>query len=209
MTTPNDQPPDDHPLVAQLEELDRILLAFTAPVIDEHAGLRLMGEHLRDRRDDLHTKLAEAETPTLEIAVEGAVQVDGTLPVGFVAALLRAVAAAVEGHLPADAAEASDGAREVLLRWAGGPDDGTGVRLCGPSAPGARAATGITGRSEAFTAAVASVLDGLEAAGGNPGDSAANDLVHLTLEHWVRLRLRWSAPGHDSREVVLDPQQLS
>lgn len=199
----------EHPLVAELEELDRILVAFSAPVIDEHAGLRLMEQHLRDRRGDLHAKLAVAETPTLEIAVEGAAEVDGTLPVTFLLRLLQAISAAVAAHLPEGDRQGPAGGSDPVLRWVGGLEDATGVRLCGPSPPSARAATGTAGRSEDFTTAVTAVLDDLETGTDGGKAEAVSDLREVVAADWVRLRLHWSPPGADSREVVLDPAETS
>ena len=192
---------EEHPLVGQLEEMDRILTAFESPVVDEHAGLRLMDEHLRGRRDDIFGKLSRGETPTLHVVVLGPTAVAGTLPVPFLLRLLTALTEAVD-----------DGAGLAEeLRWAGGVPEGAGLTLEGPAAPGARAATESAGRSAAFVAAVTALLDTLESATSGKTEQAgpAAALLELVSRDWTRLELTWTAPAAEPRTVVLDPEELA
>lgn len=78
----------------QLAAMQASLRAFDAPVVDEHPGLRLMAETLREREEHIREQIDKNETCTITLQV-GNVSGDGAVPAGVVGALLAAVDTAV------------------------------------------------------------------------------------------------------------------
>lgn len=80
----------------QLTALDKSLRAFEDPAVEEFAGLRLMHETLKERRQHIVGTITENETCTIELTLSGAAHGRTSAPATLVAYVLDAVAAAVE-----------------------------------------------------------------------------------------------------------------
>lgn len=197
----------------QLQAMGHALQAFDDPLVDEHAGLRLMKDVLAARRDHIAEELARAEHCQLGLTVEGAagdaVTVDAAVPLlAVVQQAVRTFAGARAEALPGVDPEQADAA--VALRIA--QSQGKTVTLTGPELPlPTRVAdpdSGIT----LLEVALGDFLDEVEA-GGHPalrglGDLLAGQPVALTMafspvvgeERRVRLERRDAArlaPGED------------
>lgn len=185
----------------QLEAMGHALQAFDDPLVDEHAGLRLMKDVLAARRDHIAEELATAEHCQLAITVEGAagdaVTVDVAVP------LLEAVQEAVRtfagaraealNGVDADQAEAAVALR--VAQW-----HGRAVTLTGPDLPlPTRVAdpdSGIT----LLEVALDDLLDEIEA-GGHP---ALRGLGDLLAGQPVALTMSFSPVVGDERRVRLE-----
>ena len=78
----------------QLEALQSSLRAFEAPIVNDHPGLRLMAETLREREQHIRRQIDKNETCSISLVLRGAAT-DGAAPADVLAAALTAVAAAV------------------------------------------------------------------------------------------------------------------
>lgn len=185
----------------QLEAMGHALRAFDDPLVDEHAGLRLMKDVLADRRDHIATELAAAEQCRLALTVEGSAGKAVTVDVA--ASLLTAVQEAVRTFAGARAealpgVDAEQAAAAVALRMAG--SEGTTVTLTGPDLPlPTRVAdpdSGIT----LLEVALGDLLDELDA-GGHP---ALGGLAELLAGQPVALTMTFFPVVGDRRRARLE-----
>lgn len=177
------------------------LQAFDDPLVDEHAGLRLMKDVLAARRDHIATELAAAEQCQLALTVEGAAGKSVTVDVAV--SLLAAVQEAVRTFAGARAealpgVDTDQAAAAVALRMAGA--EGTTVTLTGPDLPlPTRVAdpdSGIT----LLEVALGDLLDELDA-GGHP---ALAGLAELLAAQPVALTMVFFPVVGDKRRVRLE-----
>lgn len=185
----------------QLEAMGHALQAFNDPLVDEHAGLRLMKDVLVARRAHLAEELAAAEHCQLALTVEAAagdaVTVDVAAPLlTAVQAAVRTFAGARAEALPGVGADQADEA--VALRIA--RSEGVTMTLTGPDLPlptrVADPESGIT----LLEVALGDLLDEVEA-GGNP---ALRGVAELLAAHPVALTLAFSPVVGDERRVRLE-----
>lgn len=87
----------------QLEALQSSLRAFEAPIVDDHPGLRLMAETLREREQHIQRQIDKNETCSISLVLRGAATGDAA-PVDVLVAALGAVAAAVTAVAMTEAA---------------------------------------------------------------------------------------------------------
>lgn len=202
----------------QLDAMQASLRAFDAPVVDEHPGLRLMAETLREREEHIRGQISKNERCTITLQLAGC-GIDGAVPAGLVGALLAAVDTAVNvvaaielaAWDPAPPASTAASAAALHLRQLQIDDDDVTLTLTRP--PGsldAQLAHPTAGAP--FAEQVMSLLTDVVATAVNGDTADAPDDLRPALQSLADLIvttgtvLRWRLEPHvlEARDVSID-----
>ena len=201
----------------QLAAMQSSLQAFDAPVVDEHAGLRLMAETLREREAHIKEQIARNETCTITLTVRNVAQ-DAAVPAALVASVITAVDAAVAAAAHAEvetwdeppAAASVTAAVTLHLR---DPEIGSDVALTLTRPPGPLAAQLAQPGSERPLADVvmSHVTDTLADVAAGAAPDVTEDLAQplraladLVITAGTVLQWRLEAYESDARSLTID-----
>jgi hypothetical protein len=190
-------------LRAHLARFRRALQAFDDPESAERPGLRLMATALRRKHDELEGKLARAREVALEVRPDGGRPLPAAAAAAVLGALSAAADRAVAGLVPDLPGAGAAVAAATDLRVEGG--EGGALVLRAPDPAVRRAAPAPEGAESLVAAALAGVLDAVEAAGEDGGDPV-RDAVQA---HGGGLALVLRTPFGQQREVLVPPPRAA
>jgi hypothetical protein len=194
-------------LIEQLAALSDALESYRDPVVDEHAGLRLMHDTLSERAEHIRSTILRAQTSTLTVALSGPAVTDGRVAAPLLGELLGALQSAA--HAQVDSDEQRHATTLHLARVEA--DEGeVRIELARPHGPlEAQLVDADTGEL-LFDRAVLQLLTSLDPAAEGPG--AASALVDALVRHPLSLALSADLVSTDDASVTLtraDAQRLA
>jgi hypothetical protein len=196
-------------LVSQLAALSDALESYRDPVVDEHAGLRLMHDTLSERAEHIRSTIVTAQTSSLSLTLSGPAVTDGAIPVPVLTELLAAVQAAVHGTAEVDTDEQRE-ATTLHLAGIEATDDGVRIALVRPRGPlEAQLVDADTGEL-LFDRAVTALLAALAA--DEEGATAVSDIAAVVARHPASLALSSELVSTDDATATVtraDAQRLT
>jgi hypothetical protein len=194
-------------LIDQLAALEEALESYRDPVVDEHAGLRVMHDTLTERAEHIRSTIARAQTSTLTVTLSGPAVADGTVAAPLLGELLGALQSAAHAEVHSDEQRT---ATTLHLAWVEADGGEVRIELVRPHGPmEAQLVDADTGEL-LFDRAVLHLLASL-GPGAEPSKAVA-DLAAMLVRDPLSLELSAELVSTDDASVTItrpDAQRLA